>query len=63
MEDAMIPQANPTKPSFVTVMFRDSALSFEMPADTTMGELADYLADLGEVHGSTPVAVDVQLVC
>jgi hypothetical protein len=63
MEETMIPQSNPTKPSFVIVMFADSALSFEIPAGATMGELADHLADLGEVHGGTPVAVDVQLVC
>lgn len=59
----MIPQANQTQPSFVTVMFKDTAMSFEMPAGATMGELADYLADLGEVHGGKPVAVDIQLVC
>jgi hypothetical protein len=63
MEDTMIPQASYTKPSLVTVMFNDTALSFEIPAGATMGELADYLADLGEVHGGQPVAVDVQLVC
>jgi hypothetical protein len=59
----MIPQVNQTKPSFVTVMFRDTAMSFEIPAGATMGELAKHLADLGEVHGGKPLAVDVQLVC
>ena len=55
--------ASQRRPSLVTVMFHDTALSFEMPAGATMGELANYLADLGEVHGGKPVAVDVQLVC
>jgi len=59
----MIPQMSPTKPSFVTVMFRDTAMSFEIPAGATMGELAEHLADLREVHGGKPLAVDIQLVC
>jgi hypothetical protein len=64
MEDTMIAHAaSQTKPSLVTVMFPDTALSFEMPAGATMGELADYLADLGEVYGGHPVTVDIQLVC
>ncbi len=58
-----LPHDSPRQPSVVTVMFRDTALSFEMPAGATIGELADYLADLGEVHGAEPVTVDVQLVC
>jgi hypothetical protein len=63
MEHTMIAHAASYKPSLVTVMFHDTALSFEIPAGATMGELADYLADLGEVHGGKPVAVDIQLVC
>jgi hypothetical protein len=63
MEDIMIPQANHTKPSLVTVVFHDTALFFEIPAGATMGELADLLADLGEIHDRKPVVVDVQLVC
>lgn len=59
----MLAPARPIQPNVVTVMFRDTALSFEIPAGATMGELADYLADLGEVHGAKPVTVDVQLVC
>jgi hypothetical protein len=64
LEEAMqVPHASPPQPSLVTVIFRDTALFFMMPAGATMGELADYLADLGEAHGGDPVAVDVQLVC
>jgi hypothetical protein len=63
MEETMIPQMSPAKPSFVTVMFRDTAMSFEIPAGATMGELAEHLADLREVHGGKPLAVDIQLVC
>lgn len=52
-----------TQPSLVTAVFQDTALSFEMPAGATMADLADYLADLGELHGGKPIAVDVRLVC
>lgn len=51
------------QPSLVTAVFSDTAMSFEMPAGATLEDLADYLADLGELHGSGPIAVDVRLVC
>ena len=50
-------------PSLVTAIFQDAAMWFEMPAGATLEELADYLADLGELHGGSPITVDVQLVC
>ena len=51
------------QPSLVTAVFQDTSMSFEMPAGATLEDLADYLADLGEAHGGSPIAVDVQLVC
>jgi hypothetical protein len=52
-----------SQPSLVTAVFKDTSLSFELPPGATMEQLADYLADLGEVHGGKPIAIDVQLVC
>jgi hypothetical protein len=64
MEDTMqVAPASQPRPSLVMVVFTDTSLFFEIPAGATLGELADYLAELSEVHGGKPVAVDVQLVC
>ena len=37
--------------SLVTAVFKDIALSFELPQGATLEDLAGYLADLGELHG------------
>jgi hypothetical protein len=50
-------------PSLVTAVFQDAAMRFELPAGATLEELAEHLADLGELHGGSPITVDVQLVC
>jgi hypothetical protein len=49
--------------SLVTAIFKDIALSFELPQGATLEDLASYLADLGELHGGKPLAVDIQLLC
>jgi len=49
--------------SLVTAIFKDIALSFELPQGATLEDRASYLADLGELHGGKPLAVDIQLLC
>ena len=48
--------------SLVTAIFKDIALSFELPHGATLEDLASYLADLGELHGGKPLAVDIQVL-
>jgi hypothetical protein len=44
----------------VTAVYADeSALSFKLPKDATMGDLAAQLADWGEGHGGLPRYVGV----
>jgi hypothetical protein len=62
-ETMQIVHRSETQPSLVTAVFQDAALSFEIPAGATLEDLADYIADLGELHGGSPLVVDVQLVC
>ncbi len=49
--------------SLVTAVFKDIALSFELPQGATLEDLAGYLADLGELHGGRPLAIDIKLLC
>jgi hypothetical protein len=49
--------------SLVTAVFKDIALSFELPQGATLEDLAGYLADLGELHGGKPLAIDIKLLC
>jgi hypothetical protein len=46
--------------SRVTAVFEDRALSFILAKGATLGELSDRLADLGQRHNGTPVAVTVK---
>jgi len=48
--------------SLVTAIFNDVALSFELPKGATLEDLATYIADLGELHGGKPLAVDIRLL-
>jgi hypothetical protein len=44
----------------VRALYRDSTVLFDMPARTTMGELAAVLAAFGRGHGA-PLEVEVAL--
>jgi hypothetical protein len=45
----------------VTAIFRDAALYFDMARETTLGQLAEQLDALGELHGGLPIAVNVRV--
>jgi hypothetical protein len=42
-------------------VFREAALSFNMPRETTLEELAEELGALGELYGGAPLYVDIKL--
>jgi hypothetical protein len=45
----------------VMAVFREAALSFNMPRETTFEELAEELGALGELYGGAPLYVDIKL--
>jgi hypothetical protein len=45
----------------VTAVFEDSDVSFMLPRDATVAELAERLAMMAEPHGGLPAALDVRL--
>jgi len=45
----------------VMAVFREAALSFNMPRETTLEELAEELGALGELYGGAPLYVDIKL--
>ena len=45
----------------VMAVFREAALSFNMPREATLEELAEELGALGELYGGAPLYVDVRL--
>ena len=48
------------RPSHVTAVFDDRALSFILAKGATLEELSERLADLGQRHSRRPVAVTVK---
>lgn len=48
-------------PNLVRAVFKEAALSFNLPPDTTLEELAEELASLGQRYGGLPLYVDVRL--
>lgn len=48
-------------PSRVMAVFEQAALSFDLPREATLGELAEELGALGEIYGGLPLYVDVRL--
>ncbi len=49
------------QPSRVMAVFHEAALSFNLPREATLGELAEELDALGEIYGGMPLYVDVRL--
>ncbi len=47
--------------SRVVAVFRDAALSFDLPREATLEDLAEELGFLGERYGGSPLYVDVRL--
>jgi hypothetical protein len=50
-----------TQQNRVMAVFREAALSFNMPRETTLEELAEELGALGELYGGAPLYVDIKL--
>ena len=50
-----------TQQNRVMAVFREAALSFNMPRETTLEELAEELGALGELYGGAPLFVDIKL--
>jgi hypothetical protein len=48
------------RPSRVTAVFEDGALSFILARGATLEELSGRLADLGQGHDGRPVAITVK---
>jgi hypothetical protein len=49
------------RPSRVMAVFQEAALAFNLPRETTLGELAEELGALGKIYGGLPLYVDVRL--
>jgi hypothetical protein len=45
----------------VTAVFEHSDLSFLLPKDATLAELAEQLAALAEPHGGLPTVLDLRI--
>jgi hypothetical protein len=50
-----------TRPSRVMAVFQEAALSFNLPREATLGDLAEELGALGKIYGGLPLYVDVRL--
>lgn len=48
-------------PNLVRAVFKEAALSFNLPREATLEELAEELASLGQRYGGLPLYVDVRL--
>lgn len=48
-------------PNRVTAIFENAALIFNVKRETTLGQLAEQLSALGEIHGGLPLSVDVRV--
>jgi hypothetical protein len=48
------------RPSRVTAVFEDGALSFILARGATLEELSGRLADLGQGHNGRPIAITVK---
>jgi hypothetical protein len=54
-------QSQTRKRNFVRAIFEDGLSSFELPNDTTLGELAGRLGHLAKRHRGRPIAFAVKL--
>lgn len=48
-------------PSRVMAVFQEAALSFNLPREATLAELAEELNALGKIYGGMPLYVDIRL--
>jgi hypothetical protein len=54
-------QQHAMQPSRVMAVFQEAALSFNLPREATLGELAEELNALGKIYGGMPLYVDIRL--
>jgi hypothetical protein len=50
-----------TQQSRVMAVFEEAALSFNLPREATLSDLAEELGVLGERYGGAPLYVDVRI--
>ena len=49
------------RPNQVTAIFEHAKIAFDIARGVTLAQLAEQLATLGEIHGSLPLSIDVQV--
>jgi hypothetical protein len=49
------------RPNRVTAKFEHARIAFDIAHGMTLAQLAEQLAALGEIHGSLPLSIDVQV--
>jgi hypothetical protein len=49
------------RPNRVTAKFEHARIAFDIARGVTLAQLAEQLAALGEIHGSLPLSIDVQV--
>jgi hypothetical protein len=49
------------RPNRVTAIFKHAKIAFDIARGVTLAQLAEQLATLGEIHGSLPLSIDVQV--
>ena len=49
------------RPNRVTAIFEHAKIAFDIARGVTLAQLAEQLAALGEIHGSLPLSIDVQV--
>ena len=49
------------QPNRVTAIFQHAKLSFDIERGATLGQLAERLSMLSELHGGLPLSVDVRV--
>jgi hypothetical protein len=53
--------ASSKRPNRVTAIFKNAALTFDVARETTLAQLAEKLCMLGEMHGGSPLLIDVRV--
>jgi hypothetical protein len=49
------------QPNRVTAIFQHTRLSFDIAREATLGQLAEQLSVLSEIHGGLPLSVDIRV--
>ena len=49
------------RPNRVTAIFEHARIAFDIARGVSLAQLAEQLATLGEIHGSLPLSIEVQV--